>query len=114
MIDYISMIEEIFGEYEPIDVSIDKMADVKAKVLRLPEDKCFDSNFISKPKEVKAKIKSVHKVNKDIDIIIREGLSEDVNNYKNIIHVESRENGERWLVINATDPETLRMFDINR
>ena len=113
-IDYVDMVENIFMEYLPMDTNQEKINVVKEKILKLPRIIGFDSNFISKPKEVKAKIKSVHKVNNDIDIIIKEGLSDDINNYKNIIHIEPKENGERWLVINATEPETLRMFDIDR
>ena len=113
-IDYYEMIDDIFRDYHSIDIDNNKVQEIKEKLERLPQENNFDSNFISKPKEVKAKIKSVHKVNSDIDIIIREGINENPNNFKDIIYINRESDGSSWLVINATDPETLRAFDIKR
>lgn len=113
-IDYYQMLDDIFRDYHPMDITSEKVLNIKEKLERLPEEKGFDSNFISKPKEVKAKIKSVHKVNNDIDIIIREGINGNPEHFKDIIYIDKEPDGSSWLVINATDPDTLRTFNIKR
>lgn len=113
-IDYYVMVEDIFIDYHPIDIDIDMVEKIKSRLLELPSEYDFDTNFISKPAEVKAKIKSIHKVNRDIEIIIREGLGENPDEYKDIIHVDREPNGSSWLKINVTDEETLKTFDFSR
>jgi len=113
-IDYYEMLDNIFSDYHPIDIDAKKVQEIKVKLERLPNEKNFDSNFISKPKEVKARIKSVHKVNNDIDVIIRAGINEEPDNFKDVIYIQREKDGSSWLVINATDPDTLKAFDIRR
>lgn len=113
-IDYHVMIEDIFKDYCPLDIDTMTVEKVKSRLLKLPEEYDFDTNFISKPTVVKAKIKSVHKVNRDIEIIIREGLGESPDEYKDIIHVDREPNGSSWLKINVTDEETLNTFDFGK
>lgn len=109
---YDDMINEIISEYEPIDADNEKVKEITNKLLSLPQTSGFDSNFISKPKEVKANIKSVHKINKDIDLIIREGINENIAAYKDIIYADINDNGKKVIVISATDDETYRMFKL--
>ena len=109
---YEDMVNEIFGEFEPIDASKDEISKVKEKLQELPTVKKFDTNFESKPKEIKAKIKSVHKVNNAIDLVVKAGLEGSVNSYGNTIHSEITTSGERRIVIKVTEDETFRLFKL--
>lgn len=112
IIKYYEMINDIFNEYRPIDADTGMINVLKTRLLDLPDRKNFDSNFVSKPKEVKAKIKSVHKVNHDIDIIIKEGINNNITEYKDIIHSEQKPNGDRQLIIKITEDEAYKMFNL--
>lgn len=112
IIVYSDMIDAIFDGYKPINASEEEISQVKSKLLNLPEEKEFDSNFTSKPEEIKAKLKSIHKVNNDIDLIIRTGLAGDKNDYRNIIHSEVTAEGERQIVIKVTEQDTFNMFNM--
>lgn len=112
IINYEDMIQDIFCEYTPVNATQERIEVLYKKLLDLPKVKNFDTNFISKPREVKAKLKSVHKVNKDIDIIIREGISENIEKYKEVIHSEVSADGMRQLIIKITEDEAFRMFEI--
>lgn len=114
MINYPQMIEDIFGDFVPRDATEEKINEIKKALHKLPEDKKFDTSFRSVPKAVHARVKSVHKVNNDVDIIIREGLSGDSKEYQNIISVDKEDSGISFLKIKLTDEETLRMFDLKR
>lgn len=109
---YDDMIEDIFCEYEPMNASNEEILSLYNKLLNLPKAKGFDTNFISRPKEIRANIKSVHRVNKDIEVVIREGISENVEKYKDVIYSKTDADGQMKLVIRITDDETFKMFKI--
>lgn len=109
---YDEMINDIFDGFEPINASAEDILKIKEKLLELPSVKDFDTNFTSKPKEIKARIKSVYKVNNDIELIIREGLAGDKNNYSSIIHSNITTEGERQIIIKATETDTFNMFNL--
>ncbi|MDC7301648.1 nucleoid-associated protein [Agathobacter ruminis] len=109
---YDDMINDIFNDFEPMNASTEDISKIKEKLLALPGEKDFDTNFVSKPKEITSRIKSVHKVNNDIELIIREGLAGDKNNYSSIIHSNTTAEGERQIIIKATETDTFNMFKL--
>lgn len=111
-IQFEKMINDIFDEYEPISTDSKCINELKDIMLRLPKEKNFDSSFISKPKEVKAKIKSLYKINKDVDIIIREGIDSSHECLKDIIHTRQNSEGEQFIEIKVTDTKTYNMFNL--
>lgn len=111
---YDDMLDIIFTNYEPIDTQKLKIEEIKTELKKLPDEKNFDRKFTSAPTEIKAKIKSIHKVNNDIDIIIKAGLEGELSRYKDVIHTEDRKDGNRFLVIKVTDDETYNMLNLDR
>lgn len=49
-IDFSEMVNYILGQYDPVDVDAAKVADIREKILQLPEKKGFDRQFNSAPK----------------------------------------------------------------
>ena len=113
-IDYNNMIDSIFNGYVPIDTDLATIEEAKSELKKLPTKNNFDSNFNSVPKQVKAKLKSTHKVNNRIDIIIKEGLDGNSLEYRELIHTKEDAGGNRFVVIKVTDDETYNMLNLDR
>ncbi|SFB09765.1 hypothetical protein SAMN05216249_10936 [Acetitomaculum ruminis DSM 5522] len=110
VIDYNNMLDDIFNHYEPIDASEDDIKSITELLLELPEKKNFDTNFTSKPAEIKAKIKSVFKVNSDVELVIKAGVNVEDNNISSMISTNVTPEGKRQIVITTTDDDTFNTF----
>lgn len=105
-IDYNTMIENIFANYEPIDISPEELLPVKDKLLDLPEKKCFDRQFTSVPNAIRGvKIRKVFHVNQGIEI----KLTGHVDDFKN--KIKSHEDiDQRYIQIITDSEEVFRAF----
>ena len=110
IIDYNNMIDDIFKQYEPVDASEDDIKTITELLSELPKKKDFDTNFTSKPAEIKAKIKSVFRVNSDVELVIKAGVNVEDNNISSMISTQVTAEGKRQIVITTTDDETFNTF----
>lgn len=105
-LDYISMIEEILGEYHPMDLPNDELQKLKEKLTTLPEKKHFDTQFNSIHSKIITKIKKIYKVNNGIEIKITDVIEDIKNTIKSV-----EEDGTRYLKIKITDDDTFKCFE---
>lgn len=59
-IDFSEMVNYILGQYDPVDIDAAKVADIREKILQLPEKKGFDRQFNSAPKTFNARIRKTY------------------------------------------------------
>lgn len=105
-IDFVEMVDSILGQYDPVDIDVAKVADIREKILQLPEKKGFDRQFNSAPKTINARIRKTYEVNDGIQLKITdaiENLSETIAAYQD-------ENGVRYLRIKTNNESTFRRF----
>lgn len=105
-IDYNDMIDNIFDNYVPTDVLLDKVNAIRSKLLSLPEDKNFDRQFVSIPSAINARIKDIYKINNNIDLKIN-GYVGDIK--ETIKSIEDND-GKRYLKIRTDNEETYKSF----
>jgi hypothetical protein len=108
-IDYNVMIEEVLGDYEPCDLSIDKVDSLKQKLSVLPTSKNFDCQFNSKPNIINAKIKRTYKVNEGIEIKI----NDSIENLNDTIVAYEENDGTRFLRIKTNNNEVYQSFKVH-
>lgn len=106
-IDYPEMVEEILGNYEPIDpnISSDKILEIKSRLLEQPEKRKFDCQFNVVGSAINARIRRVYPIYDGIDLRVNGGIKELS---KTIIAVE--ENGVRYIKIRTNNETTFNQF----
>ena len=107
-IDYLTMVEDILGNYIPVDVEQDKIKSIKEKIKLLPQKKNFDYQFNSVPKAIDARIKKVYDVNVGIQLKNTDGIeniSEKIAAYRD-------NDGTRYIKIKTNNDDTFKRFNI--
>lgn len=105
-IDYSTMIAEVVGNYQPAELSAEKLNDFKSKLNELPQNKGFDHQFTPVPSAITARIKKTYKVYDGIEIKI----TSDIPDLKNTIKAYQDENGTRFIRIKTNDEDTYQSF----
>jgi hypothetical protein len=105
-IDYPTMVESVLGQYDPVDLSVEKVADLKDKILMLPEKKNFDHQFNSVKSAINARIKKVYPVNDGIELKITDGIAD----LSNTISAFRDDAGIRYIKIKTNNDETYQRF----
>lgn len=59
---------------DPVDIDAAKVADIREKILQLPEKKGFDRQFNSAPKTINARIRKTYEVNDGIQLKITDAI----------------------------------------
>lgn len=108
-IDYNNMVEDILGNYQPMDTDEDKIKTIQNKLLNPPATKNFDRQFNAKPAIINAKIRSTYKVNEGIELRI----SQEINNLPETISSFESNDGKQYLKIRVTNPETYKRFNFS-
>ena len=105
-IDFSEMVNYILGQYDPVDVDAAKVADIREKILQLPEKKGFDRQFNSAPTTINARIRKTYEVNDGIQLKITDAIE----NLNETIVAYQDENGVRYLRIKTNNESTFRRF----
>lgn len=71
-LDYNEMVSAILDNYDADTLSQECIAELKNKLMELPENKKFDRLFTVVPKEIKARVKQLYKVNEGIEIKVND------------------------------------------
>ena len=71
-LDYNEMVSAILDNYDADTLSQESIAELKNKLIELPEKRKFDRLFTVVPKEIRAKIKQLYKVNEGIEIKVND------------------------------------------
>lgn len=106
-IDYSTMVETILGNYNPVDstITIDKIKEIKKRLLEQPEKKKFDNQFNAVPKAINARIKRVYPINVGIDLKITRDIKELSETIKSV-----EEDGIRYIKVRTNNNETFERF----
>lgn len=105
LINYVDMIEDLVGNYQPDDPKL-KMNELKIALLALPEKKKFDSQFTSVPDAIKKRRKLKFPVTNAIELSIEEGTS----NYRDTVKAVELDGGKKALQIECHFTETYNLF----
>ena len=105
-IDYSTMISEVVGSYQPVDISSERFADFKNKLNELPAKKGFDHQFNSVPNAISARIRQTYQVFDGIELKI----TKDIPDIKTTIKSIQDPDGTRYLKIKTTDEDTYNSF----
>lgn len=106
ILEYPRMIDDIFREYEPIELSHEQLEKTIDKLCELPEKKKFDCQFTCIPSQIKARVKKLYKVTESIELKIN-GYMDQI---EDTIQSFEDEDGERFIQIKTTDNNTYRTF----
>jgi len=106
-IDYSTMVEAILGNYEPVDpnITLDRIGDIKTRLLEQPEKKKFDSQFNSIGRVINARIRRVYPINIGIDLKV----TRDIDDLSSTIRAVE-ENGIKYIRIRTNNDETYNRF----
>lgn len=107
-IDYPNMVENILGQYDPVDLPAEKVPALKNKMLELPTKHNFDRQFNSIKKAINARIKKVYPVNEGIELKITDGiedLSNTISAYRDL-------DGTKYIKIKTNNEDTYQKFKI--
>lgn len=105
LINYVDMIGELVGQYQP-DAPELNMQELKSVLLTLPEKKQFDRQFMAIPDAVKKRRRLKFPVTNAIELSIEEGNS----NYRDAVKAVELAGGKRCLQIECHVPETYNLF----
>lgn len=108
-INFAEMVGELLDHYSPDEESVDT-TDLKAKLLALPEQGKFDTQFHTDPKAIKNLKKVKISVSPTVDVLIREAQ----NNWEEDFLIHEKPDGKRYLMIRCLDEKTLRKFPKDR
>lgn len=109
MLDYNEMISEILDGYEADVLTRDEINKLKDKLLELPEKKKFDRLFTIVPKEIRAKVKKLYKVNEGIEIKINDFV-QDIQ--QKITAEEDMSTGAKYIKIMTNNDDVYRQFKL--
>ena len=104
-ISFPDMVRSLLNQYIPTEESVDTVA-LREKLLALPAEGKFDTQFHTDPKAIKNMKKVKVSVSPTIDVLIREAQ----NNWKEIFLIHEKSEGKSYLMIRCEDKKTLRMF----
>jgi len=92
------MIKYVVSDYHPYNKLINN-ADIKSKILESSKNKKIDFSFTIIPEKIKAKIRTVVKINPDIEIRI----NSNVEKLKSVIRGEIGNDGKKYIKILADE-----------
>lgn len=107
-IDFTEMVDSVLGNYDPVDVQVEKVRDIRDKILQLPDKKGFDKQFCPVSKVINARIKKTYQVNNGIQLRITDAI-EDITD---TIVAYRDEDGARYIRIKTNNEDTYRRFKI--
>ncbi len=105
-IDYPIMVHTVLGDYDPIDMPVEKFTSLREKILELPAKKHFDQQFNSVKSAITARIKKVYQVNIGIELKITDGIDD----IENTISAYEDNDGARYISIKTNNEETYTRF----
>ena len=105
MINYPEMVGRLLDNYVPNSDTLDTKA-LKEKLLALTEEKKFDTQFHSDPKEIKKLIRIKIPVSASVDVLIKDPQEDWKANFL----IRKRPDGKKYLMIRCDDPKTLQSF----
>jgi hypothetical protein len=105
-IDYNNMMDTILGQYQPSDLTEEKLASLKQKLSELPQKRNFDHQFNSVPNIINARIKKIYKVNDGIEIKI----TDEIKDLRQTISAYQDYDGTRYIKIKTNNEETYQSF----
>ena len=105
-IDYPTMVNSVLEHYEPVDLPIEKVDNIRNKMLLLPESKKFDHQFESVKSAINARIKKVYPVNDGIELKI----TDSIDDIENTISAYRDHDGVRYIKIKTNNDETYQRF----
>jgi hypothetical protein len=92
------MLDYVIGDYEPINSSVN-IAEIKDKIMELPQKMHFDTSFKIKPEKIKARSRNIIKINDKIELRIQN----HVDDLRSVIHSEMGDDGKKYIKIAADD-----------
>ena len=104
-ISFPDMVSGLLDYYSPTEESVDTVT-LKEKLLALPDEGKFDTQFHTDPKAIKNMKKVKVAVSPTIDVLIREAQ----NNWRENFLIHEKPDGKSYLMIRCEDEKTLRMF----
>lgn len=105
-IDYSKLIENVFENYTPLDIDLNKYTELIQKVVTLPEKHEFDLQFNSIPSIINAKIKKIYDINDGIQLKINDGIV----NLSEKIKTQRQVDGKRFLIIETNNDDLYNRF----
>jgi hypothetical protein len=107
-IDYPTMVNNILGQYDPVDLPAEKVSSLKDKILELPTKSNFDNQFTSVKSAINARIKRVYPVNVGIELKITDGIDD----LANTISAYRDPDGTKYIKIKTNNEDTYKRFKI--
>lgn len=104
-INFHDMVGNLLDHYSPTEERVDTIA-LKEKLLALPGEGKFDSQFHTDPKAIKNLKKVKISVSPTIDVLIREAQ----NHWEENFRIVEKADGKSYLMIRCDNEKTLRMF----
>lgn len=106
-IDYPTMVDSILENYQPVDpdINLDKIQNIRTKLLEQPSKKKFDSQFNTVNSAINARIRRVYPINDGIDLKVTRDI-EDLSG--TIQSVE--ENGVKYIRVRTNNDATYKKF----
>lgn len=108
-LDYNGMVSAILDNYEADALTKDNISQLKNQLLELPEKKKFDRLFSVVPKEIRAKIKKLYKVNEGIEIKVNDFV-QDIK--QKIIAEEDKLSGAKYIKVMTNNEDVYRQFKL--
>lgn len=105
--DYSEMVNSIFKQYDPMEMNRDIHTDLTDKIIKLPNNNKFDSQFNINQKIITARVRKVYEVNNNIELKIKDGL-DDLNGI--IKAFEDENTGKKYLQIETNNDDTYNCF----
>lgn len=100
-IDYLQMVDDIFLDYEPIDLTKDELQKYIDDIKELPSKKGFDMQFNSIQSVINAKIKKVY----DVCTGVQLKITDAIDNINDVICSGRDSNGELYVKIKVDNVE---------
>lgn len=106
-LDYNEMVSVILDNYDADTLSQECIAELKNKLMELPENKKFDRLFTVVPKEIKARVKQLYKVNEGIEIKVNDFV-QDIK--QKISAEEDVTTGAKYIRIMTNNEDVYQQF----
>lgn len=106
-LDYNEMVSNILDDYDADTLSRENIAQLKNKLIELPERRKFDRLFTVVPKEIKAKVKQLYKVNEGIEIKVNDFI-QDIK--QKISAEEDVTTGAKYIRIMTNNEDVYQQF----
>lgn len=107
-IDYSIFVKNVFENYGPVELGVEKMQTLKNKIEELPEKHNFDRQFNSVPSIIKPKIKKIYDVYPGIQLKITDAVDNSA------ITAYRGNDGARYLQIKTDNDSTFHMFPVRK